>query len=47
MTVLKQILVQDLDWTPTSHDRHFFKHLVNIQPTHINNIYEHMGLILI
>lgn len=47
MIVLKKILVQDLDWTPTKHDRNFFKYLVNMQPTGVNNIYDHNGIILI
>jgi len=42
-----QILEQELDSTPTIHDRNFVKHVTNIHSTVLNNIYEHMGLILI
>lgn len=46
MTILKKILVQELDLTPTSHDINFVKHLVSMQPTGVNDISKHRGLIL-
>ena len=30
MTTLKKILVQDLNWTPTIHDRNFVKHIIDM-----------------
>ena len=42
-----QILEKILDMTPTSHDRHFIKHVTNMYSTGHNKIYEHSGLILI
>jgi len=38
---------QGLDWTPTSHDRHFVKHVTNMKSIGLNNRSEHRGLILI
>jgi len=42
-----EVLEQGLDLTPTSHDRHFVKHVTNMNPIGLNNIFEHSGLKLI
>lgn len=42
-----QLIEQVLNWTPTNHDMHFFKHVTDMHSTGLNNKYEHRGLILI
>ena len=42
-----QILEQILEWTPTSHDKNFVKHVTNMQSTCHKNKFEHRDLILI
>ena len=47
-TMIKmKILERILDWTLTSHDNNFIKHLANMQSIGHNNISEYRGLILI
>ena len=42
-----KILKQELDWTPTSDDMNFIKHVTNIHSTGHNNRSKHRVLILI
>lgn len=38
---------EGLDWTSTSHDRHFVKHITNMKSIGLNNRTEHRDIILI
>lgn len=42
-----QTLVQGLGLPPTSHDKHFIKHITHMKSTSHNNRYDHRNNILI